>query len=381
MRTPAVHRFLLGVLREPDPGAPGARPAADWEVVVRDAIAQGVAPFLYRWLKRAGAAGELPPELAARLERECFAVAARNMLLAGELADILRAFARSEVPCAPLRGLALAERLYGDITARRMGDLDLLVRRDDLPRVGAILRGLGFRELDRSTGFARAFSYTLEFFKDRHGWIVVEPHWTITYPPFVDRVDMEAVWRRCVPGRVMGEEAWLLGPEELLFHLCLHVSHRQEDAPLLWFYDVDRLLRQDPGRLDWSRVLSLAGETKLAYLLAGVLREVRALFATPIPEAIMGELSREPPRSLEGRLLRLVAGPARVDGKESLAALFALKGLRTKLRYARTLLFPSPEFMQIHYGLTRPGHVGLAYLRRVCRFSWEGSKGLVRLLF
>ncbi|MBI3454390.1 MAG: nucleotidyltransferase family protein, partial [Candidatus Rokubacteria bacterium] len=82
MRTPAVHRFLLGVLREPDPGAPGARPAADWEVVVRDAIAQGVAPFLYRWLKLAGAAGELPQELAARLERECFAVAARNMLLA-----------------------------------------------------------------------------------------------------------------------------------------------------------------------------------------------------------------------------------------------------------------------------------------------------------
>lgn len=378
MRSPAVDPFLLGVLRDAEPGA---RPPPDWEAVVRDAIVHGVASFVYRWLKRSGADGAVPAALAARLERECFAVAARNMLLAGELADILRAFARSEVPCAPLRGLALAERLYGDITARRMGDLDLLVRREDLAAVGAILRSLGFRELDRSAGFARAFSYTLKFFKDRHGWIVVEPHWTITYPPFVDRVDMAAVWRRCVRGRVMGEEAWLLGPEELLFHLCLHVSHRQEDAPLLWFYDVDRLLRPDPARFDWSRVLSLARETGLGYLLAGVLGRVRTLFATPIPEAITGELGREPPRSLEGRVLRLLAGPARVDGKESLAVLFALKGLRAKLRYARTLLFPSPEFMQVQYGLARPGHVGLAYLRRVCRFSWEGSKGLVRLLF
>ncbi|MBI4588190.1 MAG: nucleotidyltransferase family protein [Candidatus Rokubacteria bacterium] len=382
MIPPTVHPFLMGLLRGADPSMllPLAPEDRDWQKIIGDAAAQGFTPLLYRWLKGSDAGRRLPAELADRLEAECFGLAARNLLLSSELAGILRAFEERRIPCAPLRGPALAERLYGDITARPMGDLDLLVRKEDLPEVAGILRSLGFREMDRRPGFAQAFSYTLKFFKDRHGWIIVEPHWTLAYPPFVGRVDMDEVWRRCVRGPVVGVESWVLGREELLLHLCLHLTHRDGTAPLLWSYELDRLVRLEGEGLDWSRVLTLARQAKVEFLLSRVLARVTALFATPIPGQVLGQLAGQPSRSVEGRLVRLLAGGAQVDGKESLAVFFALEGLGAKLRYAVALLFPSPAFMRIQYGVTRRGPLGLAYLRRCCRLGWESAKGVAKLL-
>lgn len=383
MIPPAVHPFLLAALRGADPVPPLA-PAlgdGDWEEIARDASAQGLTPFLYRWIRRAEVGQRVPEGLRARLEAQSFGLAARNMMLAEELGSVLRALAEGQVPCVPLRGLALAERLYGDITARPMGDLDLLVRKGDLPHVVAVLSGLGFREMDRRPGFARAFGHTLEFYKDRHGWIMVEPHWTIAYPPFADRVDMEEVWGRCVRGRVVGVEAWVLGREELLLHLCLHLAHRGETAPLLWVYELDRLVRQEREALDWSRCLALARGAGVESLLAESLETARTLFASPVPAEVFEELARRPRGAVAGRMARLLGGASRVDGKESLAVLFTVKGLRAKLRYALALLFPCPAFMRIEYGLTHGRQLGLAYCRRLCRLAREGLKGVATLLF
>lgn len=383
MTASAVPSLLLGFLRDSDPEAllRWAREdgGGDWDETLAEATREGLTPWLYRSLRKALPNGELPRGLAEWLERQFFGVAARNMMLAGELAGILRAFEKRGVRCAPLRGLALAERLYGDSAVRPMGDIDLLIRKDDLSQVAAVLHDLGYRDVDRRPGFARAFSYTLELYTDRHGGLVVEPHWTIAYPPFTDQVDMERVWARCGRGRVAGVETWLLGREALLLHLCLHIAHKDGAAPLLWLHELDRLLRREGTDIDWTEFLTLAGRGTLGALTAGVLREVQALFATPIPEEVLARLT-QPSRSLDGRVLRLLSRSCTADGKESLAVFLTLEGFYAKLRYALALLFPSSEFMILHYGLHRRGQLGLAYARRVCRFSWEAMKGVAALL-
>src|SRR5439155_1490518 len=88
------------------------------------------------------------------------------------------ALAAAGIACAPLRGAALAERLYDHASARPAGDIDLLVRKTDLDAVEATLAALGFSAIDRRPGFAREFSYTLELARDAHGGVVVEPPWT-----------------------------------------------------------------------------------------------------------------------------------------------------------------------------------------------------------
>lgn len=382
----ASYPLLVNLLRNyHDNGAilPNAE-EHDWLVVIRDAARHGLTHFLYDLFSRPGVRNGVPTQLLEEIKRACFRLAASNLMLSGELRAILLTFEERHLRCAPLRGLALAELLYGDVTARPMGDIDLLVRKEDLQEVTALLKGLGFQEIDRRPGFAQAFSYTLEFFKDRHGSVIVEPHWSIAYPPFVDRVDMDQVWKRCVRGRVVGVETWLLGRADLLVHLCFHLIHRGESAPLLWFYELDRLIQKEKIALDWPQVLLLARESGLEAFLAEVLGKVKGLFDSPIPDHVLWQLRAQitprPARAVESRLVHLLAGQSRVDGLESFALLFTIKGIRVKLRYAFALLFPSSEFMRLHYGLSSRRQLALCYLSRFIRLCWEGLKGISGLL-
>src|SRR5262249_13587126 len=182
---------------------------------------------------------------------------------------------------------ACAARLHGRPAARPAGDIDLVVRRADLDAVEATLGSLGFRAVDRRAGFAREFSYTLEFIRDG---VIVEPHWTLAYPPFVDALDMARVWARCRPGRAVGEAALLLAPEAVLLNLCLHLVHKAPDVPLLWLLDVDRLVRREVGSIDWDEFLALARGARVGRQVAAALRTVADVLATPVPSRVLSVL-------------------------------------------------------------------------------------------
>lgn len=349
--------------------------------LVDAAIVQGLGPWLCRTLDRTAGLDDLPADAARRLHESALGVAARNLVLCDELAGILRAAAAADVRCAPVRGPALAERLYGDVSVRPSGDLDLIVERQALPRLVAVLESLGFRELSHRPGFAGAFSYALSFVRDRHGWIVVEPHWTITYPPYVDGVDMDAVWRRCRLTRIVGAPAWALAPEDLLFHLCLHLLHPDGGAPLLWHYEVHRLVVLAGDDLDWPLFLSLAREPALLALVAEALSVVQSLFATPLPPGAAAALAAARTAARGRRIVELLADGERGDGREELATLMSLPTARLRARYVLGLLFPSRQFMTAQHGLTRRGQLPLAYLARCGRLGWRGARAISRLVF
>ncbi|MFQ5853931.1 MAG: nucleotidyltransferase family protein, partial [Candidatus Binatia bacterium] len=223
-------------------------------------------------------------------------------------------------------------------------------------------------------GFASAFSYTLKFFLERSLMVIVEPHWTIAYPPFVDRLDMEAVWGRCVPARVVGEETLSLGREDLLIHLCLHLIHR-DDAPFLWLYELDRYLRQESDAMRWDLVLSISREAGIERLVGCALNESVTQLRAPVPADVLDALEQREPSHARTLAERLVETRT-VEGVESLAYFFAIKGLKAKLRYARAFLFPQPEFMMLQYELTRRHQLPAAYVRRFSWLFWQALRGL-----
>jgi hypothetical protein len=304
-------------------------------------------------------------------------LAARTMVLRTELATVLRVCHDRSLACAPLRGLALAEQLYGANALRPTGDIDLLVRRQDLPAIAGLLAELDYAPMEHRPGFAGSFSYTLEFAKDRHGWIVVEPHWTLAYPPFADALDMEKVWSRCRRGRVAGVDAWLLGDEDLLAHLCFHVLHHGEGAPGLWWQELDLLIRQAGMSLNWNTFAEIVGGSGQSFLALEALRRLRERFRTPIPRSALTGLAEQGSRT---RFANLLAHAPNINGREEFAQFVSLPGLRAKLRYALGLLFPSPAFMKQRYGAQTGIRIGMAYLRRVFRIGWDGMRWAAALL-
>jgi len=377
MTFPRVHHALLTLLNERERSAP--LPALDrsaWDQLARDADNHGLAPWLYRW--SCDHRSVVPPHVHDRLKMRVAALAGKNLVLADELAAILRDLNRRGISCAPLRGLALAEYLPDTPSVRPVGDLDLLVKQDDCSGVRDALQRLGYTEVDRRPGFAEAYSYTLEFVKDRHGWITVEPHWTVAYPPFMDSINMNEVWERCRRGTVAGVEAWLLSREDLLINLCWHLHHKGADAPMLWWYELDLLVRRSIVTIDWPRFILTTGPGAHAGLFADVMATLVREFHSPIPDQAIAELSKSA-SMLTPHSVRLFTGPLAVDGVESLAQFFAITGLRAKTRYAWALLVPSREFMMMHYPPASPARLYLQYARRALTCVWESLKGLVNL--
>jgi hypothetical protein len=365
-----IHSSLAGLLVDrPETSLVDLR-FTEWETILDQASAHG----LTFWLREFPG---LPASVQERVHQECLNLTARNLALAGEPRKLLRTFRDQRIPCLPLRGLALAERLYGNVPPRPMGDIDLLVRKEDLHRVQEMFRMLGFDEMDRRPGFAAAFSYTLKFFVERSFMLIVEPHWSIAYPPFTDCLDMEAVWSRCVPKRVVGEETLSLGREDLLIHLCLHLVHR-DDAPFLWLYELDRYLRQESGTMEWDLILSVSREAGVGRLVGHTLNEAVIKLGSPVPADGLDALKR-PEHSRTRTIAQRLMETAKVDGVESLATFFALKGLGAKCRYARALLFPEPAFMELQYGLKHRYQLATTYARRLCWFSRQAVQGLVHL--
>lgn len=368
----SLHPYLLDFLRS------GGRRAArlrddEARALVQAAAAERLAPLLLK----AWSDGRVRPPAPAVKELRTAAArsSARGLAVESELASALDALGRRGVRAAPLRGPALGEALFGDPALSPTGDVDLLVRRADIPAVREALGALGYREAEPRPGFALEFDYTLELFKAGPLKLILEPHWSLAYPPFVDALDMAAVWGRARPSSFKGRPCFALAAEDLLLHLCLHHLHHAPDAPLLWLLQIDRLVR---GGMDWPLLFLTAGGAGLGPLVRPALALASETCGTPLPEGWEERLSGALVRARERRAYRLVVDRAGLFGAERIAHFLALDGLAARWRYLLGYLLPDAAFLREQYGLEPGGSPAAARLRRLAGLVARGWGALRR---
>lgn len=114
---------------------------AGWEAVMATVRRRDGQALLARRLSRLPAL-PVPEYVAQELHRFRLDVAIRT--LAG-LARLGPAIAAAGVPVMALKGLDLGTRLYGDLGARPMGDMDILVQPAHVAIMADALRAQGFR--------------------------------------------------------------------------------------------------------------------------------------------------------------------------------------------------------------------------------------------
>jgi len=373
---PPVHPLLMALLtdRPIEPDVLATLPHQSWEMLVQDSIAQRVGALLFCWINRCSHQPLIPHDVRTLLTQQIMRQTAWSLLLTHELRRILDTCRMHNIACIPIRGPIFAAQLYGDGLMRHMDDLDILVHRTDLPAIKMIFGQLGYITHGHRPDFLETYSYSLEFIHPQHG-LVAEPHWTLTYPPSVDAIDMKPVWARAATQRILGSDIITLNQADLLLHLCLHLLHKGTGAPLLWYYELGRLIRQNASSLDWDLFTHHARTMGQACLIADVLETIRHHFHTTIPDAILDSL-RQPFESSSAQ----VAHPLRdqvlrrpsLNGREEFALLFSLQGLHRQIRYVATLLFPSPRYMVRRYGYSSALGLLGSYVRRICHLSKEG---------
>ena len=269
------------------------RPEEDWATLWQLAAEQDVLPLLAHRLASVPPASMEPPgvrETAAAIRR---ATLLRNMALQAELQRIGRLLQPADIPMVPLKGTALAQRIFGTLEARRCGDIDILVPENQWGAAYEMLLDDGYRPRERVTPGVKhhAFHGIPLVRESQSGGFVVELHWSLFDRRFVD-VDERALWQR-VPACHANGPLRALPNEELLLFLAVH-STKHSAGGLRLLADLDQLIACERAALDWDRLRQLAADWQASDLLYFPLHASRQLLGTPIPEPMLDAL--RPPR-------------------------------------------------------------------------------------
>ncbi len=269
----------------------------DWDVLLRTAELQGVAPLLHASLSRLGP-GTLPPAPAERLRRTCRGIAQLNLRLAAELRRLLEQFEARDIPVIPFKGPVLAVAAYRNLALRRFSDLDVLVRPRDLGPARELLASLGY-----SLGY---HDRDLEYhFVDQARQITVDLHQRIASSYFPAPDDFGALWERLQPVAVGGGVVHGLSAADSAFGLCVHLAKdcRVWKERLSEVCDVAELVAADPD-LPWDRVLDEARAVGGERIVLLALWLAKDLLDSPVPEPARARLAADVHVSRLGGIVR-----------------------------------------------------------------------------
>jgi len=266
----------------------------DWTLVVRRAIAHGLAPLL-AWNLARTCADLLPAELATALSNWLAQNRARNLELAREVLTIVELLETHNVPAIPLKGPVLGKTLFGDLGLRQSGDLDILVPKRHVSSALALFGSLGY-QMKESLSAGQDAAYR-RYYSDFEMWrpdqtIMAEVHWDLAPRVMAVRFDINGLWERAQPIPFEDRHVLSLSSEDYLIFLCVHGSKHMWYR-LNWICDIHEFLRTHTA-IDWKRCLELARKQGCERMLLLGLILAELLLETEIPESVRDHMHADP---------------------------------------------------------------------------------------
>ncbi len=228
----------------------------DWPVLLAQARLHSVLPLLTAQLQRLGY-WQVPATVVAELQRRTRTRSIHNMLLVQELRRILRQLMAAGIAVLPLKGMALAEALYGDCMLRDCADIDIVVPKAQIPPVVHLLEAQGYRAQGPWEWWTTSpIHFEIALLRTPDGLRYdVDLHWGLLGGDPRHACAMEALWAACHPATVLGVDAWAMSPEWTLLALILHAARSQWQG-LKWLVDIQEICWA--WTLDWPTVWALA---------------------------------------------------------------------------------------------------------------------------
>jgi len=235
---------------------------------------------------------------------------ARSRLQFRAAGRILQALNAAQIGAMALKGLALASTYYPADSMRPMGDIDLLVPRDQAFRALDVLESIGWRSVHRRPNRLAhlAIHHALPFQDPTTSEVDADIHWGMLYGRYSDEAET-ATWDRAVPITIEGGEAVAPCAADLLIHVAVHGMRWNDMPPVRWVVDAAMIVRS--GKVDWDHLLVQCGRWGAALPLARAFVYLREEIGLAIPDAIKDALSEQPTSATERFLFTFKQQPMR----------------------------------------------------------------------
>jgi len=358
---------------------------SDWDGVIQQS--SSVTPLLYQRLRTLSPSANIPGSVVQKLRERYLHNLERNTCLYHELSKVLRILQNNGIPVIVLKGAALAELIYQDIALRPMRDVDLLVKGKDIWRIDKVLSQLGYESepilSKHHAQWGRHISY-------RNRVIHVEIH-----PRIMDLPNLNA-WINASPAKIASTDTLILGAEDFLLHLCLHVdSHLRGirgvpiSTKLIWFIDISAVLEHYRKELNWDYVIRIAKKHQVEGAIHRIVNVINEWFDGHVPANVLSQLKDDGIIITINDVLHYAKKSKKSEPKQALtqnreleSLLSSISGIpssHNKIYHVFRSIFPCREFMIHRYSVTRPNCVYFYYFIRISDVAIKAVKALYQL--
>jgi hypothetical protein len=178
-----------------------------------------------------------------------------NMLrLSADLEKICKLFNENDIPVLALKGPILGDDLYGDISLRTSGDIDVLVPIAQLAKVEEVLVNQGFVKDDYIKTILNDWKWRHHHVTYYHPdkIIKIEIHWRLNPGPSKEP-GFQELWKRKRKSSLTNYPVYYLSREDLFLFLVSHGA-RHGWSRLRWLVDIKQIVKQ---KIDWILLLRL----------------------------------------------------------------------------------------------------------------------------
>lgn len=264
----------------------------NWSELLDQAELHGITPLLHQHLKQTPSI-TIPDRIHTTLADLARSSLVWNLYLRHELLRLLALFNQAGIPVIPLKGLYLADLLYGDAALRPTSDLDLLVRTQDLQASQQLLEAAGCTKLaDAEQGADYHVSFVTT--DGTRGPVLIELHRDLG-ERHVAGLDIESVWSSASPITWEDRTIWTMAIPDLFLYTCLHAV-KDGLASLRSLLDIALLLERYGRNLPWQDLAQRVRQARIETSISLSLLLSHELLGAAAPAEFLATI--QPSRSL-----------------------------------------------------------------------------------
>jgi hypothetical protein len=228
-----------------------------------------------------------------------------------------------------LKGIDLITNLYPDKGIRHLGDVDILIKPDDIIKVVTILlkndfllsgvkdkkEAIEWLRITKNIPSELVVVHWSGLYFELHQHLVSSNWYKGAYP-----IDMDRVWQNSVKNNFFNKQSnniRVFSPEDNIAYLILHLAnHGMGYQALHNFLDLDLIIRNSLNELDWSLIRENIISWRLSTAANFVFSFCSKYLDTPLPDGFLDSL----PHHLWSRLvvLLLLKPVDLITGRETL---------------------------------------------------------------
>ncbi|MBX9695311.1 MAG: nucleotidyltransferase family protein, partial [Cyanobacteria bacterium] len=265
----------------------------DWDSIALLAVSNSICPFLAEYLGSSFTAHVNATDIAL-IREESIVVQRKSMMLLAEMMRVQKTLRNEGLEFAFIKGPINALSYYDQFKLRGFRDLDVVVQKEDLPKVLKLLAGLNYKitslppklaayMTEDCTSDAYKFLTSCLAEVDVRGcneMAIVDVHWRV-FKTFPAPLTAKHVLRYLAPIKVGMQEVSTLSTEANFVLVCAHAA-KHHWQKLIWLVDIAAAMDKRQF-MDWQKVYAIACEWQCWEAVRATIHVVHQILQVDLP--------------------------------------------------------------------------------------------------